>query len=435
VRFEHLSEWLQWQEGVHPELIDLGLERVAAVLQQLDWRRPSCPIVTVGGTNGKGSSVALLESLLSCGGYRVGCFTTPHLRLYNERIRIAGQPISDAALLAAFERIDAARGRITLTAFEFCTLAALLALGSAQLDAIVLEIGMGGGRDAVNIVDPDVALLVSVALDHCQWLGADVEAIGREKAGIFRAGRPAVFGARRMPASVAAHAASLPTSLLQLGRDFDHRRDESSWNWLSPGSRHCALPPPALAGAIQFDNAAAVLAVLECLRDQLPLSHEAIVQGLTQVRLAGRFQRFAAGCEWIIDVAHNPAAAQALAAQLDEAGGRGRTLAVAGMLGDKDVAGIARALGRRIDGWIVAGLAGDRTVPPEQVACELKRGGANILATAPTVPAACAIAQDLATPSDRVVCFGSFRTVAAAWDWLEAQDAVHVVANPREQQG
>ena len=425
VRFEQLSDWLRWQDGVHPSLIDLGLERVAAVLQNLQWRRPSCPIVTVGGTNGKGSSVALLDSLLSCGGYRVGCFTTPELRVYNERITLAGQPISDSALLAAFERIDAAREQITLTAFEFSTLAALLAFEAAQLDAIVLEIGMGGARDAVNVVDADVALLVSVALDHCQWLGADVETIGREKAGIFRAGRPAVLGSRHMPASVFEHAASLQTRLLQLGRDFSGRRTSTGWDWQGMHSSHDALPAPGLSGAIQFDNAAACLAVLESLHDELPLTRADIVRGLQQVRLPGRFQRWTAGCEWIVDVAHNPAAAETLAAQLDEAGATGRTFAIAGILGDKDIAGIARMLGRRIDGWIVAGLSSQRAVPPESIAKELAAGGATVLTTTPTVAAACETAQRMAGRADRIVGFGSFLTVAAILDWAEGCEPRH----------
>jgi len=421
MRFTQLSDWLRWQEGLHPNAIELGLERVAATLRRLGWQRPQCPVVTVAGTNGKGSSVALLDSILSSGGYRVGCFTSPHLRSYNERITLAGQPVSDAALIAAFERIDAARAPDTLTFFEFNTLAALLTFEAASLDAIILEVGLGGRLDAVNVVDADVALISSIALDHCQWLGADIESIGREKAGIFRAARPAVFGARHMPSSVGQLAEQLGTPLLQLGVDFDYHHGVHDWEWHSSQTRYAALPRPALAGEVQFENAAAVLAVLDCLQSRLPLVRAAIEMGLLGVRLVGRFQRIGAEPEWIVDVAHNPAAAHTLAAQLGERSCQGRTLAVSSVLGDKDIEGIAGALAGCIDGWIVAGLGGDRALPAERVAQRLQSGGATVLATAPTVAEACEVAQRMATKSDRIVAFGSFLTVAAVLAWFDAR--------------
>jgi dihydrofolate synthase / folylpolyglutamate synthase len=420
MRFTHLSHWLRWQEGLHPNAIDLGLERVANTLRNLGWQRPRCPVITVGGTNGKGSSVALLESLLAQGGYRVGCFTSPHLRSYNERITLAGEQVSDAALMAAFERIDAARGRDSLTFFEFNTLAALLIFESAQLDAIVLEVGLGGRLDAVNVVDADAALVSSIALDHCQWLGTDLDSIGREKAGIFRSGRPAIFGSRHMPASIAQVASEVGAQLLRLGVDFDYRCAERDWQWHNARTRHAALPPPALAGGIQFDNAAAVLAVLDALHPRLPLQRAAIDRGLRNVRLAGRFQRFDARPEWIVDVAHNPAAAHTLAALLTQHPCAGRTIAVASILADKDIEGIAAALHGRIDAWMVAGLGGERALPAEAVAQRLEAGGARIAAILPTVAEACMAARKLAVAEDRVIVFGSFLTVAAALDWIDA---------------
>ena len=428
MRFTQLSDWLRWQEGLHPNPIDLGLTRAAQTLQRLGWQQPTCPVITVAGTNGKGSCVALLASILGSAGYRVGCFTSPHIHSYNERITLAGERISDATLIAAFERIDAARGADTLTFFEFNALAALLSFEAAALDAIVLEVGLGGRLDAVNIVDADVALVSSIALDHCEWLGNDVEAIGREKAGILRKQRPAVFGARAMPASIRQVAEQLGAPLQQLGVDFDYQRDAQQWHWRGRQSTYAGLPLPALAGAIQFDNASAVLAVLECLRERLPLPRSAIDAGLRTVALPGRFQCLARAPEWRVDVAHNPAAAATLASLLQEHPCAGRTLAVVGVLGDKDIEGIAAALAPCIDDWIVAGLAGARTLPVEQVAQRLQHGGARILATAPSVAEACSLAAARAAPQDRVIAFGSFLTVAAALDWFEQRTSGRAIS-------
>lgn len=421
MRFSDLSQWLRWQEGLHPNAIDLGLQRVIDTLQRLEWQRPQCPVITVGGTNGKGSSVALLESILLEAGHRVGCFTSPHLRRYNERITVGRQPVSDAALMTAFARIDAARGSQTLTFFEFNTLAALLCFASQPLDAVILEVGLGGRLDAVNVVDSDVALVSSIALDHCQWLGPDVESIGREKAGIFRSGRPAVFGSRDMPNSIAQVAAQTGAQLLQLGAAFDYRRGEHDWEWFKPGRTLAGLPPPALFGEVQFANAAAVLAVLDCLQTRLPVPRSALEAGLRGVQLVGRFQRLASSPDWIVDVAHNPAAAHTLATQLAQHPAPGRTIAVASMLGDKDIAGIAAALRVNIDAWIVGGLQGERALPAASIAQRLAEGGAHVIATAPDITAACETAQQLAGPADRIIAFGSFLTVAEVLDWFETR--------------
>ena len=422
-RFTRLADWLSWQETLHPSAIDLTLDRLRRTLGRLGWRSPSCPVITIGGTNGKGSCVALLSRILAEQGYRVGTFTSPHLIRYNERIHLDGRDVSDASLVAAFERIDAARDADTLTFFEFNTLAALLIFETANLDAIVLEVGMGGRLDAVNVVDADVALVTTVALDHCEWLGDNVDTIGKEKAGIFRSGRAAVFGSRAMPASIETEAKRIGSTLLQLGRDFDFDREGASWNWRSGnGSQLIGLPPSALFGAAQFDNTSAVLQVLDCLRSKLPVERTAVEAGLNNVRLPGRFQSIVSDAvEWILDVAHNPAAAETLAHQLRSSASR-RTIAVCGILGDKDVAGIARALHGAFDHWVVVGLSGTRAIEPSELATRLQAQGANVLEVARSVEHGCEIAAHAARPGDRIVVFGSFLTVGPALEWLQSAE-------------
>ncbi|WP_129642955.1 bifunctional tetrahydrofolate synthase/dihydrofolate synthase [Peristeroidobacter agariperforans] len=420
-----LADWLRWQETLHPSAIDLGLERMHRTLQRLQWRQPSCPVITVAGTNGKGSTVALTSQILRAAGYRVGTFTSPHLIRYNERIVIDGREASDESLVAAFERIDAARGSDTLTFFEFNTLAALLVFETERVDAMVLEVGLGGRLDSVNAVDADVAIVTSIALDHCDWLGSDVESIGREKAGIFRAGKPAIFGSRDMPASIDAVAGDLGTPLYRLGRDFNWRPEGEGWFWRGRHSSYSKLPRPALHGELQFDNAAAVLCAMECLSSQLPITREAIETGLQKVTLPGRFQvvrrREPADVEWILDVAHNPAAAQALAGQLASRPSSGRTIAVCGILGDKDIEGIATTLRDSFDAWVIVGLQSARSVPVDDLASRLANTGARIAKTAATVAEGCEVAQTMASAGDRIVVFGSFLTVGPALEWLQAR--------------
>ena len=419
-----LADWLRWQETLHPSTIDLGLERMRRTLQRLEWRQPACPVITVAGTNGKGSTVALTSHMLRAAGYRVGTFSSPHLIRYNERIVIDGREVSDASLVAAFERIDAARGSDTLTFFEFNTLAALLVFDTACPDAIVLEVGLGGRLDSVNAVDADVAIVTSIALDHCDWLGSDVESIGREKAGIFRPGKPAIFGSREMPSSIAAAAQQLGSPLYRLGHDFDWRRDGECWSWRGRATSYDNLPRPSLHGELQFDNASSVLCALECLSSRLPITRDAIAQGLQTVTLPGRFQTIRRAkpiaVEWILDVAHNPAAAQALAGQLAERRTEGRTIAVCGILGDKDIDGIASALRGAFDAWIIVGVESPRAVPVDALAQRLARMDATVATTAPDVGTGCEIAQKMARAGDRVVVFGSFLTVGPALEWLQA---------------
>lgn len=478
-----LSDWLRWQEKLHPSTIDLGLDRMRRTLQRLAWQPPKCPVITVGGTNGKGSTVALTSRILAAAGYRVGTFTSPHLLRYNERIVLDGREISDESLVAAFERIDAARGDDTLTFFEFNTLAALLIFDTAGVDAMVLEVGLGGRLDSVNAVDADVAIVTSISLDHMDWLGPDVESIGREKAGIFRSGRPAIFGSRDMPASIADTARKLGAPLYRLGREFDWncnsaaqaganrhgsslevapgRRDSSAaasrdasrsassaaatdtrlrsvehevmpahaedgdagrWSWRGRNSSYDDLPRPALVGELQFDNASAVLCALECLSARLPVTREAIERGLRTVTLPGRFQSIQReGIEWILDVAHNPAAAQALAGQLAARRASGRTIAVCGILGDKDIEGVASALRGSFDVWIVVGLDSPRAVPLEALSQRLAKAGANVVASAESVADGCELAEKMARAGDRVVAFGSFLTVGPALEWIHAR--------------
>jgi dihydrofolate synthase/folylpolyglutamate synthase len=421
-RFRRLADWLAWQETLHPNAIDLGLDRLQRTLDRLGWRRPACPVITVAGTNGKGSCVALTARILREAGYRVGTFTSPHLLRYNERIVIDGAEVSDDALVGVFERIDAARGADTLTFFEFNAAAALLVFADAALDAVVLEVGMGGRLDAVNVVDADVALVTSIDLDHCEWLGRDRETIGREKAGIFRAGRPAIFGARDMPASIREAAQSVGAELQQLGRDFEWIRSGARWTWRGRAGEQRDLPAPALHGEIQLDNSSAVLAALATLESRLRVPRSAIERGLQTVTLPGRFQvvpqTTQPDIEWILDVAHNPAAAHTLAAQLALREGSGRTIAVCGVLGDKDIDGIVGEVGHSFDAWVIVGLQGARALAPDALATRVRNLGANVEAVAADVVAGCLAAQALAEAGDRIVVFGSFLTVGPALGWL-----------------
>jgi dihydrofolate synthase/folylpolyglutamate synthase len=420
IRFPDLARWLAWQQSLHPKLIDLGLERVARVLSGTGWRRPACPVVTVAGTNGKGSCVALTAAMLRAGGYRVATFTSPHLVDYRERVRVDGEMASEASLVAAFERIADALGPDSLTFFEFNTLAALLVFETAAPDAIVLEVGMGGRLDAVNLVDADVAVIVSVGLDHMEWLGTDVEAIGREKAGIFRSGKPAIVGAGPVPNSVLACARETGADLRVFGRDFDGRESAAGcWDYRDAAGTLPGLPEPELGGGVQVTNAAAALAALRALDRRLPLPRPAIEQGLRNASLPGRFQRMAAagGFEWVLDVAHNPDSARVLAANLARFGVRGRTIAVCGMLADKDVESVVEILRDLVDDWIAAGTDGPRALDDAALA---DRAGARgvVMALGGTVPEALERAAAVATHGDRVVVFGSFHTVGPALEHL-----------------
>jgi dihydrofolate synthase/folylpolyglutamate synthase len=389
MRFTTLDEWLSWQETLHSTDIELGLERVATVFQQLHVENPPFPVITVAGTNGKGSSVAMLEAILLAAGYRVGAYTSPHLLTYNERVRLDGEPVSDAQLMDSFARIDDARQDISVTYFEFATLAALDIFYRQAPDVVVLEVGLGGRLDAVNIIDADVALITSISVDHAEWLGDEREAIAVEKAGIMRAERPVVFSGRNMPASLAERASALGAALSVLGRDYDFQTRQTDWQWQAGAQPAIVLPHPALAGHHQFDNAAGVLMVLACLAQQLPVSEQAMRQGLQTVSLPGRFQIITDDVTWVLDVAHNP----------DGVGRLAELLAATPVAGPWYTANLPSS--RSADANVLAEVIRSQTGAEEVVAC-------------PDVSTACEAAKAAAGDEDRILVCGSFYTVAAA---------------------
>ncbi len=420
-----LEDWLAFQTRAHPRAIDLSLERLSQVLGRLQWRPPAVPVITIAGTNGKGSVAATCSAVLAAAGCRVGSFTSPHLRDYRERIRVHGKPVSADLLLWAFQRIEAARGETGLTFFEYNTLAALLIFDAAQLDAWVLEVGMGGRLDAVNVVDPDVAVVVSIGFDHEEYLGTSLESIGREKAGIFRPSRPAILGSRTLPPVIENTALALGAHLERLGKEFDFDRTGATWHfrgtrWDLPG-----LPPPVLPGDVQFDNAATAIAAIEALGSRVTVSAAAVAAGLRSVRLAGRFQIISARAPglptWILDVGHNPAAASVLASNLRALPVGGRTLAVCGILGDKDAASIIDELAECIDAWWFVTTEGERGRSGASLA-QLSGGRVRRPAVdGGSVASGCAAALAAARGDDRIVIFGSFHTVGPALQWLEAR--------------
>jgi dihydrofolate synthase/folylpolyglutamate synthase len=415
MRFSTLDEWLAWQETLHPSEIDLGLERVEQVFRSLHADMPPFVVFTVAGTNGKGSSVALLDAILRAAGYRVGIYTSPHLLRYNERIRLDGKPVEDSALLEAFDRIDRARGDISLTYFEFGTLAALDLFYRAQPDVVILEVGMGGRLDAVNIIDPDVALITSISIDHVKWLGNDREQIAREKAGIMRAERPAVFSGMNMPVAIERHAQEIGASLTRAGADFHYAVGETGWQWQTGILPPVSLPLPALRGEHQLQNAAGVLEVLHRYSDRLPIPRQAIRNGLLTVQLAGRFQQVPGDISWVLDVAHNPAGIHQLVTLLQSSTGEGRTLAVFGMLEDKDSASVARLLQPCVDVWFLTPLPTSRSLNGKDLADTLAQvDETSELHICTDVAAACDAARAEARPGDRILVCGSFYTVAGA---------------------
>jgi len=425
-----LAEWLALLESRHPTAIELGLERVAQVKERLDIQF-SCPVITVGGTNGKGSTCAFLESILLRARYRVGLYTSPHLLDFNERVRLDGEPVSDAALLAAFAQVEAARGEVSLTYFEFTTLAALKLFADAKLDAVILEVGLGGRLDAVNVIDADVAIVTSVDIDHAAYLGNTREAIGFEKAGIFRAGRAAICSDPVPPQSLIDHAEAIGADLWLVTRDFNYTGDKQQWNYGGRGQRRNALDFPALRGANQLLNASAALAALEALRMRLPVSGQEVRNGLVMVDLPARFQVLPGQPLVVLDVAHNPHAAAALAASLDNMGYFPYTFAVFGAMQDKDIRGIAAAFRDRIDHWCVTDLPLPRAATAAQIEQELLAAGvtpcdkasAKVSITRfPDPGAAYADARRRAGQNDRIVVFGSFVTVAGVLQARRAEE-------------
>jgi len=410
-----LHEWLDYIEQQHPSSIELGLERTREVALRLSLDKPAAHVITVGGTNGKGSTVAFIEAIARAGGLKVGSYTSPHLLRYNERVRIDGQDASDSALVRAFEVVEAARGETPLTYFEFGTLAALWLFQQSALDLVVLEVGLGGRLDAVNLVDADVAVITTVDIDHVDWLGNDRESIGFEKAGIARAWKPLVLGEIDSPSSVLRHAYAIGANAIRLGSDFFHEPvDNAHWRWWDAGFE-VRLPCPSLSGAAQQANAATAIAALRALDIELPVT--ALAQGVSAAALPGRLQRFSLqGTPVIVDVGHNPQAARTLSAWLRAAPVPGQTLAVFAALADKDVGGVVDALQGEISAWFLAGLhgMGSRGQDVDALAGKLSASAAARGSRHPDVPSALAAARAHARDDDRIVVFGSFHTVAEA---------------------
>lgn len=415
-----LDEWLSYQERVNVRSIELGLDRVRAAWQRMGSPAPARRVITVGGTNGKGSTVAMLEATLRAAGLRVGCYTSPHLLHYRERIRIDGEDASDEALVASFERIEAGRGELPLTYFEFGTLAALDLLARASLDVAVLEVGLGGRLDAVNIIDADVAVITTVDLDHMDWLGPDRDTIGVEKAGIARAGRPAIVGEAAPPAGLLGALSGIGAQVQRAGVDFAVERLAQGWRWCHRDGTMLTLPDPALSAPVQYANAAAALAALHALRgiDAAVAAADlanAAVQGIRSARAAARLQWLDGEPPLIVDVGHNPQAARALAEWLDARPDR-RVRAVYGALADKDVGGVIEALGSRIGHWHLAGLERDtpRGLSGDALAKTLHevlpQAGYDVHAS---VSDALAAARAAATPGECVLAFGSFFVASA----------------------
>lgn len=397
-----LVDWLSYLEQIHPVNIDMGLTRVGEVARRMGLTRLPGKVLTVAGTNGKGSSCAMAASILMAAGYRVGVYSSPHLLRFTERVRVNGQELADSEHCAAFAEVEAARGEIALTFFEFATLAALWLFRRHAPDVVLLEVGLGGRLDATNVVESDVAMITSIALDHCDWLGDTREAVAVEKAGVYRAGKPAISGEPHPPATIASEAARIKASLRQVGIDF--RGDEHQDDWDYHGQHHWpGLPKPALP----LMNAVTVLAALESLG--LPLPEPAIREGLANARLAGRMQRLQHEPLVIVDVAHNPHSAAYLASQLRQIPCQGRRLAVVGMLKDKDMAGSLAELDGLIDHWYLASLTGPRGATAALLADALGQDGA---AQYDAVSEAYRQALADASPSDMVIVFGSFYTVA-----------------------
>lgn len=417
-----LPGWLAYIEQQHAQTIALGLERVERVRAAMGLA-PAVPVITVAGTNGKGSTCAMLEAVLAAAGYRVGLYTSPHLLHYNERVRIAGRAADDSALVAAFARVEAARtgktGKIPLTYFEFGTLAAVDLFLRSAVDVLVLEVGMGGRLDAVNAFDADCAIVTGIGLDHMEYLGATREAIGHEKAGIFRAGRPAVLADPAPPQSVLAHAQAIGARLLRIGHEFGYRVEGDQWRFWGPAGEKSGLPFPALRGKIQLLNASAACAALDALQQRLPVSAQHLRRGLIEVELRGRFEQTPGRPVVVLDVGHNPQAAAVLSDNLSAMGPCAHTWAVFGMLRDKDIAGVAGRMAQRIDHWMVCTLPPPRGARAGELAQALHAAGVEAVRQFENPALGYAAACSEAGENDRIVVFGSFHTVA---DVLAARD-------------
>lgn len=407
-----LTDWLSYLETLHPKSIALGLERVVQVKQRLDLQ-PDFPIIVVGGTNGKGSVCAMLESILHAAGYRVGCYTSPHLLNYNERVRITKQQVGDAELCASFSKIEQARGNIPLTYFEFGTLAAMQCFIENKVEVAILEVGLGGRLDAVNAFDNDCAVITSVDIDHTEYLGESREQIGYEKAGIMRHGKVAVCSDTDVPQAIRTQAQQVGAQLWCIGREFGFTEHEGQWDYRSQVKTRSSLPYPALRGAFELHNASAALAALDVMKKPLPVSMGAVRRGLNEVELAGRFQMLPGKPTMILDVAHNPSAARSLAQNLAIFPASVHTYAVFSMLKDKDIAGVVAVLDPYIDSWLVAGLESPRGASVEQLEQVLQQCMVcGEILPFNNITEAMRYACNAAGENDRITVLGSFYTVA-----------------------
>ena len=423
ILFTNLDEWLSHLETAHPVGIDMGLSRITRVKESLGLQFP-CPVITVGGTNGKGSTCAFLESILLAAGYKVACHTSPHLLRFNERARINGADVGDADLLNAFERVEQARCRLsnppTLTYFEFTTLAIMDLFANAAVDAVILEVGMGGRLDAVNIVDADCAIVTSIDLDHMAYLGNTREAIAFEKAGIFRPKAIAICGDPMPPASLINHAKEIGADLWLMGKDYSFTGDQQQWGWSGRGKRFSGLGYPALRGANQLLNASAVIAALIALHDRLPVSAQDIRNGLVLVELPGRFQVLPGRPTVVLDVAHNPHAAATLAQSIEVMAYHPYTYAVFGAMADKDIEGVLKPMLDIVDYWYCTDLPTPRAASAHDLVKRLQALNKEALVF-PNPGAAYQAALDKAGEGDRITVFGSFYTVAGVMAYRNNQ--------------
>ena len=421
-----LQDWLAHCERLHPKTIDMTLERTLALRDRLGLRF-DCPVITVAGTNGKGSTCAMLESILLAAGYRVGLYIKPHLVHFEERCRVNGASVTVDELLPHFEAVEAARGSTTLTYFEFTTLAIMRCLSQQPLDVAILEVGLGGRLDAVNAIDTDCAIVTSIDLDHTEYLGPDRESIGREKAHIMRKAKPAIVSDPMPPASIAAYGNAIGADLWLVGRDFNHSGDRQQWMWAGRGKRINGLAYPSLRGANQLVNAAGVLAALEALRERLPVAVQAIRQGLATVELPGRFQIVPGQPTLVLDVAHNPHSVAALAANLDAMGFFPRTHAVFGAMQDKDLQGVVQHLAPIVEDWYCIDLPLPRAASADalsKIVLHVQPRAKVSMHVSPSQGLAAALKR--ADPADRILVFGSFLTVGGVLkDGLPRLGAIH----------
>lgn len=423
MRFDTLDAWLEWQSRLNPAEIELGLERSALVLEHLGLSPQfECPLIMVAGTNGKGSVVAMLESIALAEGLSVACYTSPHIKYYNERISINAQDVSDELLCETFERIDQARGDVQLTYFEFGTLAAIDLFHRTPLDIIIMEVGLGGRLDAVNIMQPDISVVTTIDIDHSDWLGDNRESIGYEKAGIFRADTPVVCGDANPPASLLQFADNLQAKCYISGDAFFAEQGESHWNFRSQNQCINQLPMPSLKGGFQLQNAAVAIMALQLLSKSFKLSERSIIEGLSQIRLNGRYQLIHHNPDVYVDVAHNVQAAKSLASQLSETENQYRsTHAIIAMLADKEVGAVIEQVSPVVDFWHCAGLDSvQRGMSVKRLVSKFEQVNAGVkLRAESTVTQACDSVMRDVKADERIIVFGSFYTVSEAMSYFE----------------